>query len=517
MNKTVTLIIFIVIVGLSGLMMLGILTNHEDWGADYAGFISQAKSIIEGSPRDYLESNRFTIEQSSEPMGPVAYPWGYPLLLAPIYRLFGLNYLALKSVAAISYLLLLVVMWYVFRKSHSPFWFLLLVSLFAFNSRMLAYTNEIYSDLPFLLLSTISVWLIQEIIVHDKRIFSSLADYILIGITITTAFLIRTNGILLLATLGFSQIISGLEKKSNKQQSLPPIGTSSPQKRDDDLERTSIFQLLVKFSPYILFLLSVIIWRSFLPEGGNSHLPYLKNISVDSITKNLLIYAETSLEFFNGVPVPFLLMGASVPLAIAGAFRRYRSEYPAIFYILITLGLYIIWPYNIRFRFLFPMLPFFFSYVFSGLESFFERSTKREKFIRKVVAYVPVFFVIFFFLFNNQKVIVNRIRGNKRITSGPYAPSSQEMLSFIENHTETDSVIIFMKPRLMNMLTDRQSIRIINVDELSRGDYLIFYLEDDFRRSYQISDTETDLLLEQGSIERIFKNQDFKIYRLDME
>jgi len=253
MDKKTLLIIFILIVSLSGLMLVGTLTDTHGWGDDYAGYILQAESIIEGKPRAYLESNSIALEQSSEVYGPTAYPWGYPLLLAPIYALFGLNFLALKSVAAISYLLFLVALWFVFHKEHSPPWFLILVCLFAFNPRMLDFANIISSDLPFLLVSTIGIWIIQEVIAHKRQIFSPLIDLILIGIIITTGFLLRTNGILLLVTLLLTQIIMSLEKKSNKQQSLNLEGAKSTK------------HMIIVLTPYIIFLCSVFIWKLFLP------------------------------------------------------------------------------------------------------------------------------------------------------------------------------------------------------------------------------------------------------------
>jgi hypothetical protein len=211
-------------------------------------------------------------------------------------------------------------------------------------------------------------------------------------------------------------------------------------------------------------------------------------------------------------------MGASVPLIIAGAYKRYRSDYPIILYVLMTLGLYILWPYNIRFRFLFPILPFCFSFVFSTLEEISNGSKYVGNTLRKVVTYGPVLLVILFFLSSNINTITSRFQGSQgEISSGPYAPTSQEMFSFVENHTETDSVIVFMKPRLMTMLTGRRSIRIINIKELTRGDYLIFYLRDDFRRSYQITDKEVERLIGRDELDIVFENQDFIIYRLGLD
>ena len=84
------LIIFSAILGYAGLK------DGHNWGGDFSGYIMQAKSIAEGNPHKYIEENRLTVEQSSI-WWSTAYPWGMPVLLAPIYMLYGMNMLAFKS------------------------------------------------------------------------------------------------------------------------------------------------------------------------------------------------------------------------------------------------------------------------------------------------------------------------------------------------------------------------------------------------------------------------------------
>ncbi|PYV38351.1 MAG: hypothetical protein DMG09_12215, partial [Acidobacteria bacterium] len=60
------------------------LTRGHDWGDDFASYIMQAGSILSGRTREFVEHNSFTIFESSSQIGPVAYPWGYPLILSPI-------------------------------------------------------------------------------------------------------------------------------------------------------------------------------------------------------------------------------------------------------------------------------------------------------------------------------------------------------------------------------------------------------------------------------------------------
>src|SRR4051794_31942315 len=80
-----------------GIGQLRLTTGHV-WGDDFAGYILQARSLLDGRMREEIEENRFTVAHSDQRMAPVAYPWGTPLLLAPVLAARGLDLLALKHV-----------------------------------------------------------------------------------------------------------------------------------------------------------------------------------------------------------------------------------------------------------------------------------------------------------------------------------------------------------------------------------------------------------------------------------
>ena len=71
------------IAGICVLLGFFTLTRGHPWWDDFAGYLLQARSILTWRMGDFIRQNTFTIENSSFPPGPVAYPWGFPLLLAP--------------------------------------------------------------------------------------------------------------------------------------------------------------------------------------------------------------------------------------------------------------------------------------------------------------------------------------------------------------------------------------------------------------------------------------------------
>ena len=119
---------------------LQLLHYHEgqNWDAagDYAGYLMQAISITEGEINDFLSFNESIVSQSSFPIAPVAYPWGFPIILSFLYKLFGLNLLVIKLSIFIFYAGFLTILWFFFKDELDIKERLILVSLFALRKKI---------------------------------------------------------------------------------------------------------------------------------------------------------------------------------------------------------------------------------------------------------------------------------------------------------------------------------------------------------------------------------------------
>ena len=156
-KKTVIILALMLLV--SALLGSSVLTRGHWWGDDFAAYIMQAKSILAGNMDEFVAANTFTVTQSSHQIGPAAYPWGFPLMLAPVYALIGLSPLALKLPGLLTYLGFLLVFFFMTKRRFLSTESLLAVSLFAFNPELLRSLDNIASDIPFLFISTLSILL----------------------------------------------------------------------------------------------------------------------------------------------------------------------------------------------------------------------------------------------------------------------------------------------------------------------------------------------------------------------
>ena len=91
------------------------LTRGHDWGDDFASYIMQGQSILSGETDEFVEHNAFTIFESSFQIGPVAYPWGYPLILTPMIAVKGIHALTLK-VPGLFFFVGFLICFYLLRK-----------------------------------------------------------------------------------------------------------------------------------------------------------------------------------------------------------------------------------------------------------------------------------------------------------------------------------------------------------------------------------------------------------------
>jgi hypothetical protein len=510
--------LFLAIVGMHIVLVYCTLNNGHDWGGDFSQYIMQARSITEGKLLEFIEANRFTMLQSSyPPVAPVAYPWGFPVLLAPVYAAFGNSVIALKSIGAIFFVLFLFCLFIGFRKYHSPFAVLFLVCLFALNPYFLWHLNQILSDMPFLVFSTVAVLLMGELIITRRRFVSSAWDNFFLGAVIFAAYSIRTTGILLILTLGITQLISlgqRISRSETTNTSWPVILSGLVSSH-----RISLSGCLVGFLPYASFFGLSLLWSALLPDGSLSYVNYLGGISVSSVADNLIYNVKLPALFFSGPESKLLfLVGLvfhvlSLPCVFRGLIRRYRTDYHITVYVILTLLLCIIVPFKQGLRYLFPVLPFYLSFMLTGLEGLERDSTSGIKSLRKIanLAFVSLF-ILWLGILSRSSYI--NIVANREVSSGPFAATSRGMFAFITENVEPESTVIFFKPTVMRMMTGRQSIWINKTEELGRGDYLCLYRTN---REDQVSPAVVREYLTQGMAQLVYENADFRVYRLKKE
>jgi hypothetical protein len=162
---------FLIVILLASLALgASILTRGHEWGDDFASYIMQAQSILDGDMDEFIERNTFTIFESSAQIGPVAYPWGYPLALTPALLLKGVHALTLKLPGLFFFAGFLACFYLLTENRLTRTESLLLVSLFAFNPIFVGFLDYILSDIPFLFSVFLVLWLTAKFDEEPRRV-----------------------------------------------------------------------------------------------------------------------------------------------------------------------------------------------------------------------------------------------------------------------------------------------------------------------------------------------------------
>ena len=86
---------------------------------------------------------------------------------------------------------------------------------------------------------------------------------------------------------------------------------------------------------------------------------------------------------------------------------------------------------------------------------------------------------------------------------------SLEMFDFIQEQTTTEDMIVFFKPRVMRLMTNRNTLRIDNINDLFVADYVCF-----FNNLHPFSIDHMQALERQQRAEIKFSNKNYVVYKL---
>ncbi len=474
MKKTETLLLVFILL-LSAQLSASLLTRGHLWWDDFASYIMQAQSLLHGTTREFIAHNTFTIENSSVPPGPVAYPWGLPILLAPVLEIFGMKLLAFKAINTIFFLLFLIVFQRLARLRLPVSWSLFLAAILAFNPALLAAHDLILSDIPFLFFSTLAILLIES---GNKRSW-------LTGGVIFAALSLRTNGLLLLVPLVVAQVMR-FRAWSEARQNWRVI-----------------------LAPYLVFGVLTAWLYLLLPSGQESYVSHFTTLTFSQIWANTLYYLSLPGEFFKDVPYGAVFFALSVILFLVGIITNPRKNWIVLSYIVVTMGLYIIWPETQGLRFLFPILPLGLLIAAEGLQTGTEKLSARIKPFARWAGLGAVGALIILSLMGSAQSGISNLQ-NGRAINGPFDPLSTEMFDFIRTQTPPKSVIVFFRPRVMRLLTGRDSFLSLECARIPPGDYLA--LSKKAEDNLQIPADKVDGC--SLALSPVFENRRFIVYRV---
>lgn len=456
------------------------LTRGHPWWDDFASYVMQARAILRGEMDEFIRRNAFTIQNSSYPPGPVAYPWGYPLLLAPVVAVFGVHPLALKLVGLACYLLFLVIFFLFARTRLTDNQSLLLTGVLAVNPALLAANDLILSDIPFLAVSTLGVWLMA----HPSQRERNAGKGLLLGLVIFAATFLRTNGILLFVPLLADVLIRHWGNwKTALRQLLAPVG---------------VFAAL-SLAASLVF-----------PNGQDSYLNHFSLFSLPRLVENFLFYLWLPSWTFRDLPGGTAFYPVLAGFLLFSVTARWKRDLPVHAYSLATLGLFILWPERQGLRFIYPVLPFLFLFALEGMNLARERLPTRWQMgaDRGIAAFWGILLLLS--LGTSFSMAWSNLAANRAI-NGPFDEYSYDLYEFLREETPPNAVIVFVRPRALRLFTDRDSFMTTRCEDLLRGDYAAVH--EKIGNVGQIP-PEQITTCPGVRLQEVFNNRRFTVYRI---
>lgn len=423
---------------------LSFFTLHygQEWGADYALYMRYAIQIVQGSAEQ------------------MRVPWGFPLMLAPVYAITGFDTSSFSDViyykipGAICLALLTFVLYLYFSKRFSYRWAVVLTACFGLNPVFINYTNEILTNLPYLLFSTLSIVCLRRFF-DEEKLSRQIVFAFLSGLCVCAANLIRSDGILLLMALGCLHLVCLISFIFRKNPFLHSLTKYDPVRR-----------IPVHLIPYVTYFAATQLMFVFIQApvlASNVTSTAMKILTVSFV--NGFQYYFPLLESFLQSLLPFgifpeLALWVMIPLVIIGIVRCFRKDMLSVIFFFGTLLFYMLVWLRQGLRYIFPILPMLILFLAAGVQALAsaldQRSNHRSIHRPRMIPMIAIICAVGLFSSSMLGAVGNMEKG-RQYNRQSFSVEAKATYRYIQEATEENAVIVFFKPEVVRLNTGRAS------------------------------------------------------------
>ncbi len=293
-------------------------------GDDFALYLRQARSLFDGDVADVVADNRFSVLWSDGPFSPIAYPWGWPIILSPFVHLWGFDYDRLKLVEVALLCVWLVLLHGIVRRRIGRLAALAVTAVFATAPVYLVHTDQLLTEIPQLVAVCVFIWWYDRIRRTSTLLDAPLTQLAVLGCLVTVAFNVRRESIALVGVIVVMQVVDLF-----RQRRLEPRRTGSW----DEVTATWRRHGTAIVTPYLAFGVSVAFFQFLLPTAllpdNDNELSYL-----DDRFKEYPAILADQLGLGGHTWVGVVILLVALAGAIVGVRRRPTLDGP-----LLALGL----------------------------------------------------------------------------------------------------------------------------------------------------------------------------------
>jgi hypothetical protein len=418
------------------LFFLNIHERHS-LGDDFAQYIKEAQNIAAGKP--YYLSN-YIFNKYNPLYAPPQYPPGFPLLLAPIVKMHGLSFKAMCYFNSVLVAALMCALYAFFRRYAGAVAAICLAVLIGYSGFMVNMKGVILADIPCLLFTTLYITLRNR----PRTSYLQLAGLVLCA---AAAIQTRSQAVFLLGAEGLFVLVSGVrmllvQRKLNiKELSFPILIIAG----------TFLFNLFLDKIVFPTPLNTTRFYNSFLSDAIHGHV-------LEDGLKYLVYLFSTIVSFFHydtdegmGRAIMMVAEGAALVGVILGFVIKVKKRFgveDAFFMVMCLVVIY----YPVRdTRYFLPALPMLYLYCYFAVRTI-----------------VPLLVPVDNRIAALSITIVYLVAGMgylKKVTDDicpGCVPAENDVAAFkfLSQKVKENEIIVFTKPRLLTLFTDKKSINV---------------------------------------------------------
>ena len=500
------------IVVLTAVTLVTLQETGHGWGDDFSLYVHQAKALVKGDIGRLISDTRFALENSvSHTWSPVVYPWGFPILLAPVYALFGLNWFALKAVIVACYCGVLVAFHHLLRRRSGGVAATAATAFLASSPTLWKWAESVTSDIPSLAFVLLAFVWMERTRAHGLLDPNNRRRLIVMGLLMAWCFSIRHETIALAPALASMHLVEAWRRRTDIRE-----------------HGWRVLPHRLIALPYLVAAGAVLALQAALPStlvvdrpasGGRAMLGenarWYKGVIAEAF--GLKPFGDKPIVAFGSEQLGSTLVLVFVGLAIVGAlvslYRHGARDLHLLVFVVLTAYAVGTQPFH-EFRYLyttFVVMVFFAVQAFTVWDEAPGAAPRRWN--RSVGALLATA-VLLMPLAVNLADLGRAVQYHSEydyVLRGPESPDSQAMFEAVRRCTRGDEIIMFSQARSMNLYTGRRAVQGGSIPWLlQRADWLVLDNDDVDYNEPAIHEEEA---LEYG-LERVWHNATYTLYRV---
>jgi hypothetical protein len=468
-----------VILLIGGFYVATIRAGHG-WGGDFAQYLLHAKNIAQGL--NYADTG-YIFNPHCPGFSPITYPPVFPLILSPVYKIFGLDLYAFKIAVTIFFIALLIVIFLIFKEYLPHKYLPLLLVIIGLNPFFWDFKDYILAEFPFMFFVYIAFYLIDGAY-KQQPTGKNLLSGLLLSVAVYLSYGNRSLGVIF----------------------LPSLLTF------DMIKNRRISALTIQI---IIYFLILAVLQSYIFHSDRFFHDQLQFVTFKTVIQNIITYPKA---LFNFIDIGFrkTALGALI-IVITGlgltywAIKGYVKKLSRLsifdIFIIFYLAAIFIYPYNQDRRYLLPIYPLFIFYSFYGMGEIIYSNSFRFK---KSMIYIPLCLIFISYAVFYLHADYGELK------EGIGTKESKDIWQKISTLTKEDDVIVFLEPRVVNLLTGRRASTYHqprNEEELwtyfreIKATYLVTGpFEETYLQAFVLKSAE--------KLQKIYANHDFEMFRI---